>query len=121
MARSRKYRSYPTALLARYAAETPGSALIFEAYDRGHLCGAILVLRHGAGASYQTAWSDARGRALGAARVLLDHAAHWLQKKAHKTFDLGYVETDHAPGLARFKLGTGATLRPLGGTWLRLT
>jgi len=25
-----------------------------------------------------------------------------------------------APGLARFKIGTGAEVRPLGGSWLRV-
>jgi hypothetical protein len=34
--------------------------------------------------------------------------------------DLGTVDTENAPGLARFKIGSGAQIRSLGGTWLRI-
>jgi hypothetical protein len=34
--------------------------------------------------------------------------------------ELGLVDTDSGANLARFKLGTGAVTRPLGGTWGRL-
>jgi hypothetical protein len=34
--------------------------------------------------------------------------------------DLGTLDTQNAPGLARFKLGSGATAQLLGGTWARL-
>jgi hypothetical protein len=34
--------------------------------------------------------------------------------------DLGSVDTEKAPGLARFKLGTGAELKRLGATMLVL-
>lgn len=120
LALARGYQAYPTALLARYAALNAGDALIFEAYLRGHLCASCLVLRHGNTATYQTAWVSEDGRSVQASRVLLDHAADTLTKLGHTTFDLGTLDTDNAPGLARFKLGTGARLRPLGGTWLRL-
>jgi hypothetical protein len=32
--------------------------------------------------------------------------------------DLGTIDTDRSPGLARFKLGTGAIPRTLAGTYL---
>ena len=120
MARARKYRCYPTALLSAYAQLNPDRALIIEAYDRGTPVAACLVLRHGVCATYHCAWSSATGHALNAPRVVLWHAATHLAKRGHTILDLGTVETDHAPGLARFKLGTGATLRALGGTWVRL-
>lgn len=118
MARSRKFRALPTALLAAFAKASPNDALIFEAHDTAPLA-ACLILRHGATATYQTAWASAEGLAKQAPRVLLDTAARHLQTLGHDTLDLGPVETDHNRGLARFKLGTGARARRLGGTWLR--
>ena len=117
LAKRRKYKTYPTALLAVMATTTPNCALIFEAYAKGHLVAAILVLRHGQTATYQTAWTTPQGRAAHAHNLLLSHAADRLAAFGHSTLDLGTVETDHAAPLARFKLRTGANLRRLGGTW----
>jgi hypothetical protein len=41
-----------------------------------------------------------------------------LQATGVEVIDLGLAEPDRAAGLARFKLGTGARLRRLGGSWL---
>ncbi|MDO6733124.1 GNAT family N-acetyltransferase [Octadecabacter sp. 1_MG-2023] len=120
LARKRRYGTYPTALLSTFAQINPNDALLFEAYDRGTLCAACLVLRHGQTATYQTAWSTPTGHALQAPRAVLWAAAKRLAALGHEDFDLGTVDTDHAAGLARFKLGSGAALRPLGGTWVRL-
>jgi len=119
-ARSKRFRTYPTPLLVAYAQMNPTDATVFEAYDRGTLVAACLILRHGKTATYQTAWSTATGRALQAPRVVLWAAAQQMATLGHDVLDLGVVETDFAAGLARFKLGTGAAVRPLGGTWVRL-
>jgi hypothetical protein len=42
----------------------------------------------------------------------------WLASKGVQSLELGQVDTVKAAGLARFKLGVGADLRPLGGTYL---
>ena len=120
LATTRRFKTYPTALLCAFAHIDPNGALLFEAFDRGTLVGACLILRHGETATYQTAWSTATGRALQAPRALLWAAAIRLKELGHDMLDLGTVETDNAAGLARFKLGTGASLRPLGGTWIKL-
>jgi hypothetical protein len=120
LANARGFRSYPTTLLAALAQLTPNSATLFEAYDRGTLVAACLILRHGQTATYQTAWSTPTGHALQAPRAVLWAAAVRMKALRHDTFDLGVIETERAKGLARFKLGTGATPRPLGGTWIRL-
>lgn len=120
LARQRRFRTLPTGLLACFAQLNNGDALIFEAYAKGHPIAAVLVLRHGATATYQTGWTSAEGRALHAHNRLLDHAAGRLGQLGHKTFDLGLVETDTAPALTRFKCGTGAAVRRLGGTWIRI-
>ena len=100
--------------MAIFAQLNKNAGTIFEAYDKGTPVAACLVLKHGPTATYQTAWSTMQGHALQAPRVLLDHAAKRLTTWGYHDFDLGLVETDHAPGLARFKLGTGAKLTRLG-------
>lgn len=120
LARKRRYRSYPTALLSAFAQINPNDAHLIEAYDRGTLMAACLILRHGATATYQTAWASATGRALQAPRLMLWQAAVQMASLGHTLLDLGTVETDHVAGLARFKLGTGAQVRALGGTWVRV-
>jgi len=120
LARSRKYRALPTGLLSIFAKQNPNAAQIYEASLRGTPVAACLILRHGPVATYQTAWSAPEGLSAQAPRCLLFHAACQMVKLGHDVLDLGVVETDTAPGLARFKLGTGAAVRPLGGTWFRL-
>ena len=44
--------------------------------------------------------------------------ARQVAGKGVTKLELGQVDTEKAAGLARFKLGTGATLRPLGGSWI---
>ena len=120
LARARGFSSYPSGFLTAYAKANSGDAILFEAFQNKALIAACLVLRHGATATYQTAWANQTGRALQAPRVLLWRAAMRLVSLGHTTFDLGVVETDQGAGLARFKLGTGAQVRQLGGTWVRL-
>ena len=58
-------------------------------------------------------WMIARHRSMTrAAEALWAEGVHWL--------DLGSVDSERAPGLARFKLGTGAALKRLGSTCLVL-
>ncbi|MDB2368966.1 GNAT family N-acetyltransferase [Octadecabacter sp.] len=119
-AKKRRFKLLPARLIATFAQLHPGDAMMFEVYDKGHMIAALLVLRHGTTATLQTAWTSALGRALNAHNLLFFKAATALAQLGHTTFDLGIVETDHAPTLARFKLRTGAALRALGGTWIRL-
>jgi hypothetical protein len=51
---------------------------------------------------------------------MLARAAEALAAEGLRWLDLGTVDTEAAPGLARFKLGTGARLRRLGATCLVL-
>ncbi|MGL4236328.1 hypothetical protein [Tabrizicola sp.] len=52
--------------------------------------------------------------------MMLTRAAEALAAEGVRWLDLGSVDTEAAPGLARFKLGTGAGLRRLGATMLVL-
>lgn len=117
--KQRGYRSLPRTLLAAMA-RSKGAARIFEARHKGAPVAGLLILRHGRVATYQTAWTGPDGRALNAHTLLLAHAADWLSARGHHRLDLGPVETERNPGLARFKLGTGARLKRGGGTWLAM-
>lgn len=113
----RGYRGWPPAIAAGFALANTGQARLFEAREGAEIVAAVLILCHAPGATYQIGYTTARGRALSAHNLLLWEAAEWLAQKRFAHLDLGLVDHRHAPGLARFKLGTGATLRPLGGTW----
>lgn len=119
-ARTRGYRTWPPALIAALADRERDAAWILTAERRGRTAAGILVLRHGCAATYQTSWADAEGRAGGATALLLWEAANWLAATGATRLDLGTIDTEGAPGLARFKLGTGAAARRLGGTWAGL-
>ncbi|NBD31326.1 MAG: GNAT family N-acetyltransferase [Alphaproteobacteria bacterium] len=116
----RRYAGLPAPLVAAIARETPGCARIIEAWEGATPIAAMLFLRHGARATYQAGWTSDRGRALNAHCLTLFVAALWMADHGHRLLDLGPVETDRQPGLARFKLGSGARARAMGGTWLAL-
>lgn len=115
---SRGYRNWPMALTLAYAAENPGDAKLFTAFQGGHAVAAVLILRHGAGASYHIGHATPLGRETSAQTLLLWEAMLWLKRKGGAVLDLGLINTEDAPGIARFKLGTGARARRLGGTWI---
>ncbi|MDE4134169.1 GNAT family N-acetyltransferase [Phaeobacter sp. QD34_3] len=114
----RGYRSWPLALTLAYGQANKGMAKLFQAFEGKDPVAAILVLRHGREASYHIAQTTRRGKALSAHNLLLWEAMSWLSAQGCKSLDLGVINTEDAPGLARFKLGTGAQLHRLGGTWL---
>lgn len=116
--RQRGYRSWPLALTLAYGQANTGMAKLFQAFDGKEPVAAILVLRHGRDATYHIAHTTARGKALSAHNLLLWEAMSWLSSKGCQSLDLGLINTEDAPGLARFKLGTGAELHRLGGTWV---
>ncbi|WP_150297450.1 GNAT family N-acetyltransferase [Salipiger aestuarii] len=119
-ARTRHYRTLPPALIAAFARENPGHALVWEARHNGVAVAAIAVLRHGPMATWQMGVSLPEGRRLNAMNALLWKAMTYLSARGHSQLDLGIVNSDDSPGLMHFKLGTGARLHRLGGTWLHL-
>lgn len=115
--RQRAYRSWPTELTLAYAKENKGKAKLFQAFHGKDPVAAILILRHGLGATYHVAHATPMGKSLSAHNLLIWEAITWLASKGCQQLDLGLINTEEAPGLARFKLGTGARLSQLGGTW----
>lgn len=114
----KRYRGYPPAFTAAYAAANRGQARLFEVRNWGEPIAAMLFLCHGAVATYHIGWTGVEGREASAHHLALWEAMVQLRARGITRIDLGQVDTETAPGLARFKLGSGALCRPLGGTWL---
>lgn len=114
---ARRYRALPEA----FTRALPQSALrLWEWRRDGEIAAAMAFVLHGRSASYHLAWASDVARVAGAHAVMLAHAATALRAEGVRWLDLGAVDTAAAPGLARFKLGTGAVLRSLGPTLLVL-
>ena len=88
------------------------------ASDGEELVAGIMVQQHGAAATYYVGCTSERGRQLRAHHLLLWRAIEVLQRLGVASFDLGGIETDSAPGLARFKLGLGGEPSTFAGTYL---
>lgn len=115
-----RYRSWPASLTLAFAMANPGKARLFTAYEGNRAIAAMLFLLHGQGASYHIGHNTNRGRDLSAHNLLLWRAMTDLSEQGVRRLDLGLIDTKGSEGLARFKLGTGARARALGGTWLWL-
>lgn len=111
------FRALPHAVTLAMASALPGAAQLFTARAAGRPVAAMLFLCHGPVASYHIGWSSEKGRANSAHNLLLWQAMQSLSAAGHQRIDLGAHNPDDAPGLARFKRGSGARTRPLGGTW----
>jgi len=118
--RAKRFRGLPHALVNAYAACQPKSVRILIGSDGDTPVAAMLFLLHAPVVTYHIGWTSAQGRKLHAHHRMIMQAADRFAQKGYRRMDLGLVETNTAPGLARFKIGTGAHIRPLGGTWLRL-
>ncbi len=111
--RQRKYRALPTG----FALAWPETRLFILRKRQTNLA-AMLFLMHGTGATYHIGWTGDEGRKLNAHNLILWQAAHWLAQRGCTQLDLGPLDTEHAPGLARFKLGSGARPESTGRSWL---
>ncbi|EBA11734.1 GNAT family N-acetyltransferase [Roseobacter sp. CCS2] len=118
--RIKRFRGLPHDLINAYATVALKDVRVLIAYEADTPIAGMLFLLHAPVATYHIGWTNARGRALSAHHRMITHAADHFADRGFERLDLGLVDTDTAPGLARFKIGTGARVRPLGGTWLRL-
>lgn len=117
MRRARGYRALP----AEFTRAVPGAALrLWEWRTGGQVAAAMCFVRHGGWASYHMGWAADAARSQGVHGVMLWQAACSLRAEGVGTLDLGLVDHGAAPGLAHFKLGTGARLHALGAAMLVL-
>ncbi len=115
-AAQRSQRGY-RALPAAFTRALPTKALrVWDWQHEGQIAAAMCILRHGRTATYHLAWADPAARKAAVHQAMLWQAALALRAEGVRRLDLGDVNTEEAPGLARFKLGTGAALHRLGAT-----
>ena len=115
---NRGYRALPPAFVQAWALADPDGIRLWIARRMGEPVAAMLFLLHRPWASYHIGWSGVEGRAAHAHPALLWAAMRALKAEGIARLDLGEVNTEDAPGLARFKIGAGAAVRPLGPTLL---
>ena len=116
----RRYAALPPEFVLAWAHGNPKDSRLFTISKGGAAIAQMLVLLHAPVATYHIGWTGPEGRRLSAHNLALWEAANWLADRGYTRFDLGSVDTRNSPGLARFKIGSGATIRPLGPTGLRL-
>lgn len=118
--RTRGYRALPPGFTSAYAATHRQATRLFTAHDRAGILAFLLFVLHGQTATYHIGWAAPAARQAHAHTLLMWQAITHLHDRRFTRLDLGQIDTEAAPGLARFKLGTGAIARPLGPTLLRL-
>ncbi|MEL7107084.1 MAG: GNAT family N-acetyltransferase [Pseudomonadota bacterium] len=114
--RRKGFRALPAHLVLAIHAARPEALLVFQAHQKGEVLAEVLTILHAPAATYHLGWTSPRGRDAQATNLLLWTAANMLADRGVERFDLGLVATDRSPGLARFKIATGARVRPLGPT-----
>ncbi|MEL7030933.1 MAG: GNAT family N-acetyltransferase [Pseudomonadota bacterium] len=114
--KTRKYKSYPAGFLLAYAAANNGQARLYTAALDGQPVAGMLVLKHGRMATYQAGVTTPEGRAVCAHNRLLWQIMCDLQKRQTTRLDLG--RADLSSGLRRFKMGAGAEIETLAGSFL---
>lgn len=119
-ARARRYRSYPAALTLAMSQASPKALRLFTLSHDDRPQAAMLFVLHGIRATYHIGWTSAEGRDHGAHWLLMWKAMRELPARRITELELGLIDTDDGAPLARFKLGSGARPRSLGGTWARL-
>ncbi len=114
----RRYAGASDAYTLAWLASGDKNAALYVARRGKTPVAAMLFLTHPPGASYHIGWSGPEGRSTHAHNLILWTAMVDFARSGHAFLDLDLVDTETAPGLARFKLGTGARVIPLGATRL---
>lgn len=107
----------PSITFARNMVAAGVEFLLLRARKAERLVAGILLLRHGAAATYFIGWSDADGRASNAHNLLLWQAMLALKERGGAWLDIGGMNAA-APGVARFKMGMGGDPFTLTGTYI---
>lgn len=94
-----------------------GNLLIGRVVRDGHIIAAVMILCHGASATYQIGWSNEAGRKYGGHHILLWSALGVMQSKGIRDFDLGGINDDEAAGVSAFKDGLGGQRVTLCGLY----
>ena len=111
-----RYRG-PDEALARCIFDRFGrQALLLQAVSSGTTIASALFLRHHGSATYYLSWTRPEGREKSFSNYLIWQGILLLKKSGTGWLDLGGLNAA-APGVASFKLGTGAQPKITSGTW----
>lgn len=86
----------------------------------GETVAAIVLIRHGAAATYLIGWNGDEGRKLKANNFLLWNGILEMQRQGTQWFDLGGIDEVNTPDIARFKQGMNGETYQLIGEWCNL-
>ena len=118
----RGYIGFPPELVMRFVrlCASPDQVMAIYAYDNEgpEPVAGMLFLSHGVGGTYHAGWTSPRGREKAAHNLMLWETQKYFYERGREFIDLGGVNTEENPGLARFKLGTGGRIHRLLGTYL---
>lgn len=117
----RGYSDLPVAFTVALATQASQDARIFIASRNGQNSAAMLFLRHQGAVTYHIGQTTDFGRQVSAHSLLLWEASNWFALQGDLRMDLGMIDTETGDGLARFKLGIGATPVSTGATFLYST
>ena len=92
--------------------------LALGAHADGKRIAGIILIRHGASATYFVSWTSHDGRKRNAHNLLLWHGILALRDRGTAWLDMGGLNTGSAAGIARFKLGLSPEPFTLAGTYL---
>lgn len=113
------YRGYPRTFTLEFSRLNPDAVVTYVARFCGEPIAAMIFLKHRPSATYHIGWSGAEGRQRNAHHLLMLLAMRDFKADGINHVDLGQIDTVRSPGLARFKIGAGARVLTLGGTWIR--
>lgn len=116
--RKKRFVGLSADFIAALAAAEPSAALSLTARRGATPVAGVILLRHGKSATYTASWTSDEGRAGQAHNLLLWRAIETLQAGGTQWLDLGGLNTESQPGLARFKLGLGGEVFTLTGSYL---
>ncbi|WP_262693186.1 GNAT family N-acetyltransferase [Kordiimonas aquimaris] len=121
---NRNYLALPTGFIEAYAeagkllnAKDP-NIISVTAIENGNKIAGALFLIHGNSATYHIGWAGERARTINAQNQVLYSGAQTLMERGIQWLDLGGLDTGPQAGIARFKLGMGATPIILAGTYI---
>jgi len=112
------YRGPSAGFIRALAAAGRRGMMALIARHEGAPVAGVLLARHGRAATYYAGVTTAAGRQLRAHHRLLWEGILRLQRAGCTALDLGGIDTVTSPGIARFKLGLGATPLTLAGSYL---
>ena len=104
--------------IAALASHDPKAVVALTARERGDQIAGVILVRHGRAATYLASWTSDAGRVGQAHNLLIWRGIETLKQSGIDWLDLGGVNTESQPGIARFKLGLGGDVFTLSGTYL---